>query len=81
MGEFAKRKINEVIQDLNNSQELNISEERKKEMRFIIDQIGEPLIKDKLDQKYKQRFQPLDDQIKELELKLSDLRNKQKSLS
>ncbi len=78
MGEFAKGKIDRVIEDLN-ERDNNISEVRKKEIRFIIDQIGEPLIKGKLRQKYKARFEPIEDQINELKLKIERLEASRKN--
>lgn len=71
MGEFAKGKIDQAIKDLNSEEEF--SERRMKEIGFIIDQIGEPLIKEKLLQKYKHRFEPLEDRINALKLEIEKL--------
>lgn len=80
MGEFAKGKIDGVIKDLNQDDANNtIDESRQKEMQFIIEQIGEPLIKDKLLQKYKARFEPIEDQINELRLKIKKLEASRKN--
>lgn len=78
MGEFAKGKIDQVIKDLNQPEE-DIPEERRSEIKFIIEQIGEPLIKDKLLQKYKARFEPIEDQINELRLKIEKLEASRKN--
>ncbi len=53
MGEFAKNKINEIIDWLN---EKEVSPENKKEYKKIIDLIDEPLLKNKLEEMYFSRF-------------------------
>jgi len=78
MGEFAKGKIDGVIEDLNKSDQ-NLSEERQGEMKFIIEQVGEPLIKDKLLQKYKARFEPIEDRINELKMEIEKLEASRKN--
>ena len=78
MGEFAKGKIDEVIKDLNQSDKKPL-EKRHSEIKYIIEQIGEPLIKDKLLQKYKARFEPIEDQINELRLKIEKLEASRKN--
>jgi len=56
MGEFAKEKINKVIKELNEKNVKDFSDNKKKELRFIIQQIGEPLIQRKLQQMYDSAF-------------------------
>ncbi len=79
MGEFAKGKIDAVIRDLNqaNVKEI-ISEERKNEIKFIIEQIGEPLLKEKLIRKFKETLEPIQDRINELKLEIEKLEASQK---
>ncbi len=81
MGEFAKKKIDDVIKDLNQDDPKDkIDEIRKKEMNFIIDQIGEPIIKSKLQQMYDEKFhspQQIDNRIKALEEEIKQLKGKQ----
>jgi hypothetical protein len=78
MGEFAKKKIDDVIKDLNQDDPKDkIDEIRKKEMKFIIDQIGEPLIKRKLNQMYNDIFhspEQIDNRIKALEEEIKQLK-------
>ncbi|MDQ2178393.1 AAA family ATPase [Marinifilum sp. D714] len=74
MGEFAKEKIDQVIQDLNQQDpKSNISDERKQEILFIIEQIGEPILQEKLKKRYKEIFEPLDRRIEELRSELAQL--------
>jgi len=54
IGDFASLKINEIIEQLLKRKELN-SDEREN-MRKLIHQIGEPIIKNKLMQMYNDRF-------------------------
>tara|TARA_R110001583_G_scaffold24869_5_gene90487 strand:+ start:12774 stop:14630 length:1857 start_codon:yes stop_codon:yes gene_type:complete len=80
MGEFAKGKIDGVIQDINQDDANNkVSDIRKDEILFIINQIGEPLIQSKLKQKYKDVFLPVEDQINELKLELEKLEASRKN--
>lgn len=52
-GEFAKGKITDVIEMLSKGEEYrNLSKDKKNEIKFIIDSIGEPLIKNKLEKMY-----------------------------
>jgi energy-coupling factor transporter ATP-binding protein EcfA2 len=77
MGEFAKSKINEAIDNLHGkSQSLS-----QKQIKSIIDSIGEPFLQIKLEQMYKEKF-GLDDEIEELQkqqeeinLKIEQLKN------
>jgi predicted ATP-binding protein involved in virulence len=54
MGSLATKKINEVINNLRKGAEINRS--RAEEIRKIIQQIGEPILKHKLTQMYNDRF-------------------------
>ena len=70
VGEFAKNEINKIINLLNESRIL--TEDEKKKARNIIDIIGEPLIKSKLEEMYytkepfEKRKQVIRDQIRML---------------
>ncbi len=81
MGEFAKGKIDQVIKDLNQDDAKNkIDEKRKEEIQFIIEQIGEPLIKRKLQQIYDETFhspEQIDNRIKALEEEIKQLKGRQ----
>ncbi|MBS4067611.1 MAG: AAA family ATPase [Sulfurimonas sp.] len=80
MGEFAKSKINEVIDNLQEkSQSLS-----QKQIKSIVATIGEPFLQTKLEQMYNEKF-GLDDELEELQkqqekinLKIEQLK-KQKS--
>ena len=80
MGEFAKSKINEVIDNLQEkSQSLS-----QKQIKSIVATIGEPFLQTKLEQMYNEKFD-LDDELEELQkqqekinLKIEQLK-KQKS--
>lgn len=68
MGEFAKSKINEAIDNLNEkSQSLS-----QKQIKSIIDSIGEPFLQIKLEQMYKEKFD-LEDEIEELEKRQKEI--------
>ena len=68
MGEFAKSKINEAIDNLHGkSQSLS-----QKQIKSIIDSIGEPFLQIKLEQMYKEKF-GLDDEIEELEKRQEEI--------
>jgi hypothetical protein len=77
MGEFAKSKINEAIDNLHEKSK-SLSQ---KQIKYIIDSIGEPFLQIKLKQMYKEKF-GLDDEIEELQkqqeeinLKIEQLKN------
>ncbi len=53
MGDFAKKKINQAISFLNGSCDSQI---QKEEVKYIISIIGEPIIQEKLEKMYYQRF-------------------------
>lgn len=73
MGEFAKQKITDVLKDLDMEikKEKKIDEKRKEEINYIISNIGEPIIKTKLQQMYDRAF-PKDTNYLKL---ISDLEN------
>jgi energy-coupling factor transporter ATP-binding protein EcfA2/FtsZ-binding cell division protein ZapB len=71
MGKFAKSKINEVINNLHNKQN-SLSQ---KQIRSIIDTIGEPFLQIKLEQMYKEKF-GLDDEIEELQKQQESINQK-----
>lgn len=73
MGKFAEGKINDVIKDLRGNGE--ITEERKKEIRFIIDTIGEDVLRTGLEKLYEGRF-PLTEKEK-LEKEIEHHKKKQ----
>lgn len=73
MGKFAKEKIDGVIRDLRSHNE--ITEHRKKEIRFIIEQVGEPLVREMLLKQYNQKFHfNIEDRIEALEKELLALK-------
>lgn len=82
IGEFAKEKINDVIDDLISSQPL--TEERKIEIKKIITLVGEPLIKRKLIQLYEDKYKLsidsdmliMNKRIADIEKKLNDKNKK-----
>lgn len=63
IGEYAKKKINQVFLDLKKviESEKEKNDLRKDEIKFIIDSIGEPVIKNKLEEMYMKVF--LDDKV------------------
>lgn len=77
IGEFAKEKIKAVTKDLINKSVEDIEKEgdRKKEIEFIIDNVGEPIIQRKLQELYNKKFnrdkKSYEDEIAELKDKLS----------
>jgi hypothetical protein len=70
IGEFAKRKINEVIEDLR--AESDLSDERKRDMEFTISIIGEPIIKAKLQEMYNAKMNQ-NDRLKKLDSEIARL--------
>lgn len=77
MGEFAKGKIDDVIKDLRENGE--IIEERKKEIHYIIDMVGEPIIRNQLRKMYNEKFHKYDslnERIAKLENELAELKNR-----
>lgn len=55
MGEYATRKIKDVISLINNSVE-EVTEEQKKECLYIINNIGEPLIQNRIMKMFNDKF-------------------------
>ena len=81
IGEFAKEKINDVINFLNDGENSKIK--NKEEVKYIIDMIGEPILKNQL-QKMLKNIQEehlnndvdfLKQKVKELEEKIKELEN------
>ncbi|MDN5077266.1 AAA family ATPase [Aliarcobacter butzleri] len=68
MGEFAKNKINEAIDNLHEK----LQSLSQKQIKSIIDTIGEPFLQIKLKQMYKEKF-GLEDEIKELEKRQKEI--------
>ncbi|KZN99236.1 AAA family ATPase [Pseudobacillus badius] len=73
IGEFAKYKINKVI-DLLNSSDLHLLEQKKEEIDYIISIIGEPLIKNKLKYMAETSFWK-EERIKQLRERILELEN------
>lgn len=71
IGEYANRKIKNVIEEL--SEETNNM--TKEEIKFIISSIGEPIIKRKLEDMYSKRFEQteINNQIQELSNRVKEL--------
>lgn len=71
VGEFAKQKIDWVIKLLNENDQEKVKE-NKQEINFIIENIGEPLLRNKLGEMYnggktvEDRIQALEEEIKQL---------------
>lgn len=76
MGKFAKGKIDGVIGDLRSNGV--IADERKKEMEYIIDMVGEPIIRNQLRNMYNEKFHlygNLNERIAKLESELAELKS------
>ncbi|SME45599.1 hypothetical protein BACERE00185_05023 [Bacillus mobilis] len=56
MGEFATKKIKEVISSINNSDVEEVTEEQKDEWLYIINSIGEPLIQRRIMKMFNDKF-------------------------
>lgn len=77
IGKFAKEKIQKVINDIT-SNSSNLTGKRKKEIEYIIERIGEPILKKKIKSMYENLIfeeKNIDEKIEDLEEKLSRLRN------
>lgn len=72
IGEFSYEKMKSVLDTLSNDK-VDINEERKAEFRFIIDNIGEPLIKEQLEYLYNLKFGS--DEVRELKRRIIELEN------
>lgn len=83
VGDFAKKKIEEVIHVLNkmienknNNQHIDISEEEQQRIRKLIRMVDEHIIQSKLIKMYNEAFGPsIDNEIQELEERLNYLKN------
>lgn len=83
VGDFAKKKIEEVIHVLNkmienknNNQHIDISEEEQLRIRNLISMVDEHIIQSKLIKMYNEVFGPsIDNEIQELEERLNYLKN------
>ena len=80
-GEFAKGKITNVIELLSKGENeyIKLSEDKKNEIKFIINSVGEPLIKNKLKKMYlelkkENQIQEIKRIMKEKGIELEDLR-------
>lgn len=74
IGEFANKKIKDVAKDLNG--DINgVSKDRKEEISYIINNIGEPVIKRKLEDMYNKKFEhtEINNKIEELSKKVKEL--------
>ncbi|MGR5999184.1 hypothetical protein ACT7C7_05520 [Bacillus cereus] len=56
MGEFATKKIKEVISSINDSSIEDVTEEQKNEWVYIINSIGEPLIQKRIMKMFNDKF-------------------------
>jgi predicted ATPase len=75
MGEFSKTKINKIIKDLKDENYCPMDKE-KKQVYLIIENIGEPFLKQKLSKMYFDKFNTeKEDKIKELKAELKRLEN------
>lgn len=83
VGDFAKKKIEEVIHVLNkmienknNNQHIDISQEEQQRIRKLIRMVDEQIIQSKLIKMYNEAFGPsIDNEIQELEERLNYLKN------
>ncbi|MBU3175193.1 hypothetical protein KPL47_02290 [Clostridium estertheticum] len=66
-GTFAQNKIQEIIQRLDNKESLN--DDEKKAIKLTIEEIGEPLLKNKLEEVYIEKLNK-DNDISYKEIKL-----------
>ncbi|HFU75446.1 MAG TPA: hypothetical protein ENK66_04295 [Arcobacter sp.] len=74
MGEFAKQKINEIIEYFNNKN--NVYDNQKDKLLKIINAIGEPFLKDKLLKMYDDKYPPTDEErIRLLEKQIERIKN------
>lgn len=75
MGEFIKQQINNLAEFLTKP-DTHMDQWNEGKARDVIDAIGEPLIKDRLDFLFQQKYPgDLDLQIEEMEIKLNQLRD------
>lgn len=78
-GEFSKNKIQNVITELNN-RDKQLGKEKLREIWYIIEEIGEPIIKNKLKKMYAEKFktedEAIDQEIERLEGRINDLKQR-----
>ena len=76
IGEFAKSKINEIIDSFNNKNSVYANDKQK--LKKVIESIGEPFLKDKLLKMYDEKYPPTDEEkIKALEEQIASIKNGQ----
>lgn len=77
MGEFAKSKITEILDFLNNKEKLKTIQEEQ--IKPIIESIGEDFLREKLLKMYNEKYniKSKDDEIKELKAEIERLKNVQ----
>jgi len=76
MGEFAKNKIQEIMDFLNNKKKIEEISTKEEHIKQVIESIGEPFLKDKLLQMYYNKFDTKkQERIKELKAELKRLEN------
>ncbi|WP_293299901.1 hypothetical protein [Pedobacter sp. UBA4863] len=69
MGEYAKKRINKIIAYLNNPNEISVNQGYKD----VIDIIGEPLIRHKLQSMWNEKFS-LDEELERLEERIKEIK-------
>ncbi len=74
IGEFANKRIKDVARDLSGDIK-KLSEDRKKEIKYTINNIGEPVIKRKLEDMYNKKIEhtEINNKIEELSKKIEEL--------
>ncbi len=76
MGEFAKNKIQEIMDFLNNIKTIEEISTKEEQIKQVIESIGEPFLKEKLLQMYYNKFDTKkQERIKELKAELKRLEN------
>lgn len=74
IGDFAKKKINQLIDDLIENR-ANLSSERRNEIKLMIPLIGEPIIRKKVMELYNEQMNlSIEDRIKSLEADIQKLK-------
>ena len=75
MGEFAKTKIQEIMDFLNNKKNIDEISTKEEDIKKVIEAIGEPFLKDKLLKMYDEKYPKTDaDKIQELEAEIERIR-------
>ena len=78
MGEFAKKKIQEIIDYLNDKKTLDEIFTKKEHIKQVIEAIGEPFLKEKLLKMYDKKFpKTKEEKIAELEKQIERIKNGQ----